>query len=70
MDFLLCLLAGVFGGLRVLGNTSQAFQGFAHIYVGGLIGAWLVKRRPLYGGLALGLSVLEVLCFLYFRFLR
>lgn len=55
--------------LRVTGETGQAFQAAAHLFVGGLIGAAFsgrLKRFPL--GLAIALSLVEVFAFLRDRF--
>lgn len=44
---------------------SQAFQAAAHLYVGGLIGAWLLERRGLDAVLIVILSLVELACFLH-----
>lgn len=64
---LLVVAAVGLGVARAGGVTHPAFQAAAHVYVGGLLGAWLVGRRPLLLWLAGGLSVLEVACAVYFR---
>ena len=68
----------VLGSLRVAGLTSPAFQAISHLFVGGLFGGWLVLRQEIDTvsveeanknfGMAIGLSVLELGCFLWFRF--
>ena len=75
LRFTLCV---VLGGLRVAGVTSPAFQAVAHLFVGGLFGGWLVLRQEIDTvsveeanknfWMAIGLSVLELVCFLWFRF--
>lgn len=42
------------------GHLMNGFTAFAHLYVGGLVGAWLAARRSLYLWLAGVLSVVEV----------
>jgi hypothetical protein len=80
----LLIIALVLAALRVAGHTSEAYQAAAHLFVGGLLGAWLVnvacKRSRVcragrgnefaafYLGLAIALSIVEVACFLVFRF--
>lgn len=69
----LFLVAAVLGALRASGHKSQSFQAAAHLFVGALLGALIVIRRN--SGLwdwrlvtlVVGLSVLEVICFLVFR---
>ncbi|MCE9534359.1 MAG: hypothetical protein K8T89_25040 [Planctomycetes bacterium] len=56
------VIAIAFGVLRVIGLKSAFLQAMAHLFVGGLIGAWLVDRGRLYLILAIALSVLEVAC--------
>ena len=66
---------GLFAVCAVLGiirfqTTSHAlsptgsYEAFAHLFVGGLIGAWLISRENLYGLLALGMSAIEIIAFL------
>lgn len=50
--------------LRVMGHKSEAFQAIAHLEVGGLFGAWFATRDRGYLGLALALTLVEVICFL------
>ena len=63
--------------LRVAGEKGEIFQAVAHVWVGGLCGAWLMGRlhgRPLSSDpldldaelardLAIALSIVEVICF-------
>lgn len=66
---LLSLASIALGAARVCGAKSILFQGIAHIFVGGLFGAWL-GNRPARGDclvLALVLTALEIACFLCTR---
>lgn len=64
MTFLLFSIAAGLGILRILGYVGAAFQAVAHLYVGGLFGAYFAAPRPLYLALALALATLETACFL------
>jgi 1,4-dihydroxy-2-naphthoate octaprenyltransferase len=71
---LIVLIAVVLGGLRIVGVKHEAFQAVAHLYVGFLFGvgaATYVEGNTDRGclWLAIGLSVLELVCFLVFRFM-
>jgi hypothetical protein len=65
------LVSIILGAIRVAGVTGSPFQDLAHVWVGGLFGAWLLakstSRMPytvrFFRGLAIGMTVLEVLCF-------
>lgn len=52
------------GCARGLGYTDEAFQAVAHIWVGGLFGAGLIGRHRDSLAAAVGLSLLEIFCFL------
>lgn len=54
----------VLAGLRIAGWRSQSFQAIAHLYVGALIGGFLVWPEWLDLVLAVGLSLVELYCFL------
>lgn len=41
-------------------SPEGSYEAFAHLFVGGLIGAWLVTRERLYLGLVVGLSIVEL----------
>ena len=41
-------------------SAEGSYEAFAHLFIGGLIGAWLVKRERLYLGLVVGLSIVEL----------
>lgn len=60
----LTIIAVALGVLRVMGHKSEAFQAVAHLYVGGLFGAFFAGRVRLYLYLAIGLSLTEAACFL------
>lgn len=64
MTIVTVLIGVLLGSLRVAGVKSMFFQGVAHIFVGGLGGAWLVGRRRLHAALFIGLTILEIACFL------
>ncbi len=44
-------------------SPHGSYEAFAHLFVGGLIGAWLATKDKFYGWLALALSVLELVAF-------
>ncbi len=68
MSYMLHILVAILVGLpRVLGIKTQTYQAIAHLYVGGLISSFYLTRDPFWIQLIIGLSVLEVACFLYFR---
>lgn len=61
---LICLISAVLAMLRIFGITAQWFQAVAHLWVGGLAGAWLVGADHwLTAILFWGLCVVEVVCF-------
>jgi hypothetical protein len=41
-------------------SVEGSYEAFAHLFVGGLIGVWLVTRERLYLGLVTGLSIVEL----------
>lgn len=56
-------IARIFSGTLPEGLAADSFKDFAHIFVGGLFGAWLVDRSDRHWlWLAVGLSVWEVIC--------
>jgi hypothetical protein len=59
----LVIAAVALGLLRAAGVKSVLFQANAHLFVGGLIGAYAVGRDKLYLWLAVALSVVETICF-------
>ena len=60
----LSLLSLLLGALRIAGVKSLAFQGIAHVFVGGLFGAYAGGRVRRALWLAIALTVLETICFL------
>jgi hypothetical protein len=79
-EALLLVAAAVLAGLRICGFQDQIFQAVAHLFVGGLFAAGYVQRmqardqrdqrsasRKLW--LALWLSLVELVCFLVFKYL-
>jgi hypothetical protein len=67
INYSLMLASATLAMFRMLGYKSQAFQAIAHVFVGGLLGALIAAELAICGWLALGLSVVEVGCFLWFR---
>jgi hypothetical protein len=61
----LLLIAVLVAGLRMAGAVNPAFQAAAHLFVGGLAGAWVVRRYLRLAMLISGLFLVEVVCFLY-----
>ena len=49
--------------LCAAGIKHEAFQAIAHLWVGGLLGAWLAAAGREFLWLAVGLSIAEVVCF-------
>lgn len=84
MMLLLYIIAGVLAVIRISGHTSETYQAAAHLFVGGLIAAayinWNLPNVDIasisnlrsiakhYAWMATGLSIVEVACFLWFRF--
>lgn len=48
-------------------SPHGSYEAFAHLFVGGLIGAWLVSRRWLYLWLVIVLSAVELVAFFWLR---
>lgn len=44
-------------------SWAGAYEAFAHLFVGGLIGAWLVSRKRLFLILVLAMSAIELIAF-------
>ncbi len=65
-DLILIVLAFALVVMRMMGVKHEAFQAVAHLFVGGLFGAWLVSRptHGVYLWVALALPGVELLCFL------
>ncbi len=64
-ELLLYAAAFVFAVARLCGVTHVLYKDAVHAFVFTLLGAWLVGRKPLYGDIVVGLSALEVVCFVY-----
>ena len=64
------LISVALGIPRILGYKSQAYQAIAHLYVGGLFAAWWTGGNRGLLWIAIGLSILELACFLWFRLVR
>lgn len=72
MTWPLILLSVLVGIPRAIGATHIAYQALAHLWVGGLFDAAFATRKPPYQAwgkppcmeCALGLSLLEIVCFL------
>lgn len=70
-NFSLVLFAVVIGVLRFvitprlnLPTAEGSYEAVAHLFVGGLFGAWLVKpKKALWCATAVGLSLLELVMF-------
>jgi hypothetical protein len=61
----LILAATLLAAVRVAGHRSPAFQAVAHLYVGGLLGAWAATHRAAPLLLAAALSAVEIACFFF-----
>jgi len=62
------VLAILFGVLRFFQPThelslSGSYQAFAHLYVGGLIGAWLVSKKPFWFIMTIVMIAVELTAF-------
>lgn len=62
---LLVAVSTLLACLRISGHKSEPFQAVAHLFVGGLLGSWLVGRKAqsLQLALAAVLSLIELACF-------
>lgn len=67
MEMLLVAIAVALGGIRIFGIKSALFQAVAHLYVGGLFAVYFKTWERFYLYLALGLTLLEVVCFLLLK---
>lgn len=67
MTYLLVLITLVLSVLRILGVKSIAYQAAAHLFVGGLFGAWLINKDKMNIFLFGFLTVVEIVCFIYFK---
>ena len=55
--------------LRIGGAKQEAFQAVAHLWVGFLIYGWAIDKTALAKWLVISLSVVELSCFIYFKFI-
>lgn len=55
--------------LRILGVKHEAYQAAAHLFVGGLAGAWLIERERFYAVAFWLLCAVEIICFAHDRLL-
>jgi hypothetical protein len=70
-DIVLAIIAIIFGALRLvvqprlsIPTVEGSYEAFVHLFVGGLIGAWLVKRdKWIWLVIAIVISLLEVIVF-------
>jgi len=68
---LVCLyLAVTLGAMRLAGCKDNIFKALAHVYVGGVFGAYLAGHERIYLWIGVGLSVLEVIAFAASRFAK
>ncbi len=58
------LLTFGIAAFRIGGDKSPAFQAIAHLFVGALVGAWMVSGYTKYFWPAVLLSFVELACFL------
>lgn len=67
-NLVLILLAALFSVIRFSIPVHQpslpgSYEAFAHLFVGGLIGAWAVSRKWIYMWIVLALSAVELFAF-------
>ncbi len=68
VNFILILIAIAFAAFRFSMpshslSLSGTYEAFAHLFIGGLFGAWLVSKDKFYLLLLLGLTIIEVIAF-------
>jgi hypothetical protein len=63
MHATLVLISIICGVLRFTGFKSQAYQAFSHLFVGGLIGAYIAGGDLVLLFLSIGLSIVELTAF-------
>jgi uncharacterized membrane protein YfcA len=64
----LFLTSFVLAATRIAGHKSEAFQAVAHVFVGGLFGAYIADRKQSDClRLAILLSLIEVACAITFK---
>ena len=62
-NIILIMVTLAIGAARCGGYTDPAFQAVAHLFVGGLIGAWWAGREPVPAALAGWLTLVELTSF-------
>lgn len=67
---ILIVVASIIAILRTIGVVSPFYQAIAHLFVGGLFGAWVVNRNRVLIQIVIALTIIEIICFLLFRFRR
>lgn len=60
IDLVMVVASVVVASGRIIGFRAPAFQALAHLFVGGLFGAWLISRRSIWFYLSMCLTVVEV----------
>lgn len=68
VNYILILIAVLFGVARFFMpshalSAAGTYEAFAHLFLGGLIGAWLVSRNWVYLFLILTLTAVETVAF-------
>lgn len=68
VNIVLLMIALVFGVLRFSIPSHQlslpgTYEAFAHLFLGGLIGAWLVSKEKVYLLVVLALTAVELVAF-------
>jgi hypothetical protein len=63
------LAAIIIGGIRPFleshpVSATGSYEAISHLFLGGLIGAWLATRQRLYIWIVVALSIVELACFL------
>lgn len=62
-EIILAVLTLAIAVPRIAGVKHKSYQAVAHLFVGGLAGAWLVDHQWWYAALFVALCVVEVVCF-------
>jgi hypothetical protein len=68
VNYMLIAIALLFGIARFFipvhpVSAFGSYEAFAHLFIGGLIGAWLVSRKWVYLSLVLALTAVETFVF-------
>ncbi len=67
-NYMLIVIAVIFGVARFFMpshalSAAGSYEAFAHLFLGGLIGAWVVSKERFYLFLILALSLVETVAF-------